>query len=133
MWWKSNKIGMFAFYVLICLDALCVAYIFPLVPGFAITVTLTQAFSLTAISAVVTGLVLGFAAGSREKRAADAVDKLYITTGPLTNALLLMFWTVLFPSLGFFSLWHALIAGMMLHVIDIAVVRPWTTFIRSPA
>jgi hypothetical protein len=140
--WKSDKAQVIGFYVLVVLDALCVKYFFPLLPSVTSEVALEQAFAVAAISATLIGVfglaslrlfvfLMLSASNIWAWKTESLAENIYITFGPLINAFLLIFWTLFIPSLGFTEICPgALLAGLVLHFLDIGVVRKWTKYFQ---
>ncbi|TSC79803.1 MAG: hypothetical protein G01um101429_330 [Parcubacteria group bacterium Gr01-1014_29] len=126
-----------AFYTVVMLDTLCVWLVFPFLPEIHSSVTFAQALLISFLSAVLIGGILLEGGGNfviqcmvkygvKEEVGLVLVKNSYATLAPLLNALALIFWTFLFPSLGFHILWPgALIAGVILDFLDRGVVVPW--------
>lgn len=118
--------------VLLALDVWCVAVVFPSLPGVVFRIGYIDAWSITVLSAAIAMFVLACAKQLVDVR---VIELLYSIFGPFTNALMLVFWSWLIPSLDFGSFWpNALLAGLVLHYLDIAVMRPLTrSFVRRIA
>ncbi len=135
---KVSKQRVIGFYSLMALDILCLKLVFPHLPAIDFQITLIQAFGITAISAVIVGVfglgLLRFftvkilsSFSVSKKTALGVAENIYVMSGPFANAVLMMFWTIFIPSLGFHMLWpEALLAGLILHFLDIGVARRWT-------
>lgn len=128
---------IYAFYTVVMLDTLCVWLVFPLLPETRSSVTFAQALLISFLSAILIGGILLEGGGNfvikcmaeygvKKEIGLVLVKNSYTTFAPLLNAIALISWTFLFPTLGFHSFWPgALIAGVMLDFLDRGVVVPW--------
>lgn len=64
--------------------------------------------------------------GLTEKQSVTIVKNLYLTLFPFSNGLFLLLWSKVSKKMRFTKFWpEALLAGIVLHYIDIGIIVPW--------
>lgn len=141
-----------ALITVILFDALCIKFIFPRI--FSSSISSDISFRESLIGAIIATFLLGigllsFVGGSlvvpllekngfTEEQGVVIIKNLYYTFFPFSNALFLICWSKVSKKMRFIKFWpDALLAGIILHYIDIGIVVPWffrtaEVFSRTP-